>query len=377
MRLNESVFGLKSLGYLAILAAALGVVADAQNIVGTWQAAQPSGESSRIVLKITVAGNGSLQGTITWIDRSASACPLLSAIYRASELNVAGCDVSFRGKPSADGKSMIGTWTRGDQSSPLIFALATPETLWAYSGPSTIPAMPATADPAFEVASVKPSSLDSNTSGSSGLIPSRLYQARDRTVADLIRFAYNVRQRQIDGGPSWMNTLKFDIVGEPDTPGLPSDDQLRLMLKKLLAERFGLKLHIEKRDFAVYALVVHKSPPKVTASDPSRDPGSHIRFILTGLPDGNTAFQFLTTTMPEFIDLLMNFIPDRQIVDETDLAGRFNFTVVLPPAAMGGNEIDKANAFLLGIEPLGFKLEPQKAPLSVLVIDQVDKPSPN
>jgi uncharacterized protein (TIGR03435 family) len=257
------------------------------------------------------------------------------------------------------------------------FALATSETLWEFSGPSKKPMGSATADPAFEVTSIKPSSPDAKSRDSSGPGPTRVYHSRNATVADLIRFAYQMRQRQIDGGPSWMNTLKFDVDGEPDIPGLPSLDQQRLMLKKLLAERFSLKLHIEKRDFHVYALVVQSSPPKVNASDPKHDPGSHIHFILTRLPDGDTAFQFLTTTMPEFIDLLMNFIQDRQIVDETGLSGRFNFTMALPPAAMGGNEIEKANAFLLGVEQLGFKLEPKRELVDVLVIDHLDQPSAN
>ncbi len=143
------------------------------------------------------------------------------------------------------------------------FALATPETLWKYSGPSKMPTMSATADPSFEVATIKPSAHDANWGISRR---TRLFQARGNTVADLIQFAYQVRQRQIDGGPSWMNALRFDVTGEPDAPGLPSMDQERLMLRKLLAERFGFRVHIVQKDFPVYALVVDKSPPKIDVS---------------------------------------------------------------------------------------------------------------
>jgi uncharacterized protein (TIGR03435 family) len=75
---------------------------------------------------------------------------------------------------------------------------------------------------------------------------------------------------------------------------------------------------------------------------------------------------------------LMGWIQDRQIVDETRLNGRFDFTVMTPTSSVqGGNDIDKATAFLLGVEPLGFKLVPKKEPIEVIVIDHIDKPTAN
>ena len=80
--------------------------------------------------------------------------------------------------------------------------------------------------------------------------------------------------------------------------------------------------------------------------------------------------------MPEFTEVLMNFIPDRQIVDETGLNGRFDFTVMIPTSSVQGSN-DMATAFLLGVRPLGFKLAPKKEPLEVLVIDSIGKPTAN
>jgi uncharacterized protein (TIGR03435 family) len=350
-------------------------VAYPQSIVGTWQGTLPADQGARIVLRFADAGNGAIpHGSITFIDRSADAFPLLSVIYNAPQLKVAIGEFSFRGKLSIDDKTIDGTWTKGNESYPLTLALATPETLWAYSGPSTLPTMPATADPSFEVATIKPSAPDANNHGYSW--QTRLFQARDNTVADLIRFAYQVRQRQIDGGPSWINGLHFDVSGEPDEPGLPSFDQQRLMLRKLLAERFGLKVHIVQKDFPVYALVVDKGPLKINVSAPSVN--SHTRISPRDLEDGSTAVQFSYTTMPEFTDLLMNFIEDREVVDRTGLTGRFDFTVMIPTSSLqSGNDIDKATAFLLGVQPLGFKLLPKKEPLEVIVIDNLDKPTAN
>jgi uncharacterized protein (TIGR03435 family) len=360
----------------AILLISLSVVAVAyaQSIVGTWQGTLPDGEGPRTVLTIADGGNGALRGSINFVDRSADAFPLLSAIYNAPELKVAFGEFSFRGKLSSDGKSIAGTWTQGNQSYPLTLALATPETLWTYSGPSTVPTMSPTADPSFEVATVKPSVPDAKNFGYSWR--TRLFQARDNTVADLIRFSYQVRQRQIEGGPSWINELHFEVSGEPDEPGLPSLDQQRLMLRKLLAERFRLGVHIVQKDFPVYALVVDKSPPKINVSAPRVN--SHIGISPRELEDGNTAVQFSYITMPEFTDLLMNFIQDRQIVDETGLNGRFDFTVLIPTSTLhGGDDIDKATAFLVGVQPLGFKLVPKREPLEVIVIDHLDKPTAN
>lgn len=364
----------RSAATLIILLSAA-AVAYPQSIVGTWQGTLPAGDSPRIVLRIADAGNGApLNGSITFIDRSADAFPLLSVIYYAPELKVAIGEFSFRGKLSIDGKAIAGIWTRSNESYPLTLALATPETLWTYSGPSTLPTMSATVDPSFEVATIKPSAPDAKNFGYSW--QTRLFQARDKTVADLIQFAYQVRQRQIGGGPSWINELHFDVSGEPDEPGLPSLDQQRQMLKKLLAERFGLKVHIAQKDFPVYALVVDKGSPKINVSAPNVN--IHISISPRELEGGDTAIQFSYTTMPEFADLLMNFIQDRQVVDQTGLTGRFDFTVMIPTSSLhSGNDIEKATAFLLGVQPLGFKLLPKKEPLEVIVIDKLDKPTAN
>ncbi len=102
-------------------------VAYAQSIAGTWQGTLPVGQSPRIVLRIKDAGNGALRGSISFIDRSADALPLLSTTYRAPDLAAAIGEITFRGRLSADGKSIAGTWTQGNQSFPVSFALATPE----------------------------------------------------------------------------------------------------------------------------------------------------------------------------------------------------------------------------------------------------------
>jgi uncharacterized protein (TIGR03435 family) len=85
--------------------------------------------------------------------------------------------------------------------------------------------------------------------------------------------------------------------------------------------------------------------------------------------------------MPQFVDILMNQIPDRQIIDETGLNGQFNFTITTPSSTMhnesGPDVMDRPTAFVLGVQQIGLKLVPKKATLEVLIIDSIDKPSEN
>ena len=347
------------------------VIGYAQSIAGTWQGTLPVSQSPRIVLRIADAANGGLRGSINFIDRSADVVPLLSTTYTAPNLTAAISDITYRGKLSADGKSVAGTWTQANQSFPVSFVLATPETLWTHSGAASMPTMSATADPSFEVATIKPSAHDANWGISR---QTRLFQARGNTIADLIQFAYHVRRRQIEGGPPWMDELRFDVTAEPDASGLPSVDQERRMLRKLLAERFGFRVHIVQKNFPVYALVLDKSPPTISVSAPTVN---NILISPRELGDGTTAVQFSFATMPEFTEFLMDWIQDRQIVDETRLNGRFDFTEMIPTSSQAGNENDKATAFLLGLKPLGFRLLPKKESLEVIVIGKIHKPTAN
>ena len=366
--------------YLCVAGFALSIssVLHGQTITGTWQGTLSAKETQRIVLKFAEAdNNGSLRGSLTFIDRGPSSIPLLSVTFAPPDLSVAVADISYRGKLSADAKSITGVWTQANQSYPLTLVLATPEKLWTYSGPAPIPAMAATADPTFEVATIKPS--QGNEKETSYGFKGVRFEASNSSVTDLIKFAYKVRDRQIDGGPTWMNEDKFDIAAETDTPGRPSRDQQRSMVRKLLADRFGLKVQVVQRDFPVYALTVVDGPPHVSADESGGYDHGYVN--VTDNKNGQTAVQFTHYTMREFADALMNFIEDRQVVDETGLTGRFNFALMIPSDTAYGRQgpdgMDRSTAYFGAVQPLGFKLVRKRSPLEVIVIHHLDKPSAN
>ena len=196
----------------------------------------------------------------------------------------------------------------------------------------------------------------------------------------VMKFAYPTRP--IVGFTGWMDTDKWDIEVKPDTPGMPSIDQERDILQKVLAERFALKFHEEQREMPAYALTVGKDGPKMTKSvDASLKPN------FTLFPSGMLRAQ--SATMDDFAHLLQGNILGQQVVDETGLTGKWDFELQWTPdetqfAGMRANvppAADDANApppLLPAIrEQLGLQLKSEKTQVPVVVIDHVDHPSPN
>src|SRR5206468_6454249 len=86
---------------------------------------------------------------------------------------------------------------------------------------------------------------------------------RNSSLGDLIMFSYNVQSKQIVNGPDWLDKDRYDIAAVPDTEGMPNPDQLKLMIRKLLTERFGLKFHHDKRELSAFVLTVGKGGEKL------------------------------------------------------------------------------------------------------------------
>ncbi len=115
-------------------------------------------------------------------------------------------------------------------------------------------AMAADADPNFDACSIKPSNPGAQGRGLT--VRGREVVTFNTSVGFLITFVYGVHARQVVGAPGWVDSENFDLDGKPAQDGMPNQTQIKTMIKKLLADRFQLKYHLEKRELSVYAIQV-------------------------------------------------------------------------------------------------------------------------
>jgi uncharacterized protein (TIGR03435 family) len=270
------------------------------------------------------------------------------------------------------------------------------------------------ARPVFEVASIRPSA-EVPQGGAGGL---RIDGAQVRTsymsLRDYIGMAYRLKPYQISG-PDWLAKEHFDISATLPEGTLPSD--LPAMMQSLLEDRFQMKVHREKKDFPVYALEVAKGGLKITEDPPDPDlqnvdarapqsfvgVGSNqgISFSLgkgASLNFSNNKLEGKRLNMETLAAILERFL-DRPVVDTTELKGNYSMSVdvtsedyrammirggvnagvSLPPDVLRLLEGMSAPGSLFdGLAKLGLKLDGQKAPLDLLVVDSVlRKPTEN
>jgi len=357
----------------------------AKDIAGIWQGTLHAGQDLRLVLKVSNADGGAWKGVFYSIDQGGQPIPVSAITLQGSTVkySIIMLDGSYEGRLSPDRVSIAGTWTQGSRPSPLTLKRVTPETAWAIPEPRPrLPPMAADASPEFEVATIKPSKPD--TPGKMFRVNGRHFSTLNTTPNDLIKFAYGVHVRQIVDGPAWLESDKYDLDGQPDGQGQPNDKQWKRMIQKLLADRFKLTFHRDKKELSAYALVVGKNGPKLTKSqgDPNGLPG-------LGFRGGPGIFTATNATMGDFAGVLQAAVLDRPVVDQTGLQGRFDFPLKWTPdeSQFGGMGMkmpppsDSADAppglFTAIQEQIGLKLESTKAPVEVLVIDHIEKPSEN
>jgi uncharacterized protein (TIGR03435 family) len=360
----------------------------AQNITGTWQGEiqPPQGKGLRIVIKVSTTDADKLAAVMYSIDQQSPAIPATTFTRNGSaiKMTVAPLNGTYEGKLNAEGNSIDGTWTQGAPL-PLKLTKATPETAWAIPDPPPPPTqMAADAKPGFEVATIKPARPE----GRFSLLVNRsgMLNTTSTSVADLIKFAYDLHPRQITKGPAWLESEKFDITAKPDVGGMPNGPQLKMMVQKLLKERFQLSFHNEKRELSAYAITVSKTGAKLTKSESPLN--------LPGFGGGPRAFMVQNATMEEFAHVLQGNILEQPVVDQTGLGStRYNFQLKWTPdpsqSQIGGGPPpnappaagDPADAppdiFAAFQQQLGLKLENTKAQVDVMVIDRLEKPSEN
>ncbi len=352
-----------------------------QNLAGQWQGTINPGKELRLVFVVTPnAAGGGYTATAYSIDQGpGGVAAAVTAQSGTVRFNVTTLGLTVEGKLAADGNSIVGTFTQGPGSLPVTLTRATKETAWAIPAPPK--SMASDAPLAFEVATVKPS--NPNTPGKIFTVKGREVITINTTLSDLIGMGYNLHARQVIGGPPWMETDKFDVNGIPQAEGVPSTEQLRGLIQSLLKDRFKLTTHFEKRTLPAYALTVgsagHKLTPNTT--NPNGLPGLFFKG-LGNLPVRNA-------TMGDFTRVMTQAVLDRPVIDRTGLQGRFDFTLtwtadesqfrsmgvnVPPPPADGSGP---PGLFTAIQEQLGLRFERTDAPVEVMVIDSVQRPSEN
>ena len=130
-------------------------------------------------------------------------------------------------------------------------------------GLASHPAAQSLAEPAFEVTSVKPSNPD--VPGPTGMPVGGRYFASNLTLRDLVLRAYDLNDSMLDGGPDWQRSRRFDIQAKAADP-VAGMTAMRPTVKTLLADRFKLKVHTERREMPIYALVVGRDDGQLGAN---------------------------------------------------------------------------------------------------------------
>lgn len=305
-----------------------------------------------------------------------------------------------KGKVSAGRKCLLAAIGVAVITGPVLFGLASAPRVSARAPQATDAPLPS-----FEVASIK-----ENHSG----VLSRLFQfpgpgrfsTLNMPVKDMIEYAYNIKPFQISGGGGgWIDSRGYDIEAKvddalvPELQKLPRDqrqDQFRLMLRSLLADRFKLSLSHETKELPVYALVVAKGGPKLTpttftppapdAPKPSSPPQNGPHLLM-----GPGKISAVAQPISGLADLLGRE-PDlggRLVVDQTGIKGNYDFTVEFtqetpfPNAPLpAGNSAPGADSSSLSIftaiqEQLGLKLESTKGSVETYVIVHIEEPLEN
>jgi uncharacterized protein (TIGR03435 family) len=231
--------------------------------------------------------------------------------------------------------------------------------------------------PAFEVASITP--CQPGTPAPPGqdkgmfqfTFPGGRFTARATTVTLLIEWAYGVLPWQHSGGPSWLDDDRYDILAK--AAGNATDDEMKLMLRALLTERFKLRFHHETREAPVLILSVGKTPPKISA--PQEGEARSLKIVpQTG--EGQKVLSWhIAATRYSFDQLNQTFARQlgRVILNQTGLGSDIDFTMDLTPDEERPNPMDPAHIISALRDQLGLTVKSQKGPVDFLVIDRLEK----
>jgi uncharacterized protein (TIGR03435 family) len=187
----------------------------------------------------------------------------------------------------------------------------------------------------------------------------------------LVIAAFDVRGPEISGGPGWFAENCYDIVAKGSGSGKLTLAELRPLLQEMLHTRFQFRFHTESRDLPVYRLVIGRNGSKLQkTADEAREPS----LLISG--NGVSLSTITATNVPvERLAKTFQMQLQQRVVDSTGLTGEFDFSLNWSPN--DAVESTAPSIFTAVQEQLGLKLEAEKAPVKIIVVDSIEKPSGN
>ncbi|MEP6962026.1 MAG: TIGR03435 family protein [Acidobacteriota bacterium] len=368
-----------------LLSPVFSILTVAQSLEGVWQGnvTLPNTPESRAAIRVTRI-DGSLAGVMFLLDANVQ-LPVANLSLQGSTAKMTIARMPYEGTLSADGTSLDGKLNLGANSVPMPLKRTTPETAWELPQPPAILAKDVPLE--FVVSTIKPAPDSNIPSGTYGL-GAGTYEAHGASLIYLLTFGYNMHPKQFVGLPAWATSDRYEINAKLPDGGRPTDAQLRIMVQNLVKDRFGITLHVEKRDLSAYTINVGKGGLAGIKMTRSESQGSNGGGTFAGSVPGTGVMNMGNATMTDMASLMQRVMLDRPVVDQSGLTGRYNIALkwapddtqftqmnlrLVPPP--GADPLpDLVTAFQ---EQLGLKLESTKAPVDVMVIDKVSRHSEN
>ena len=243
-------------------------------------------------------------------------------------------------------------------------------------------ALAQTPRPAFDVASIKQNTSQSNRFTFAAQEGGRLTVVGNE-ISNVITNAYGISDYQLIGVPDWVYSDRYDI--EAKGPATSGRKQMMLMLQTLLADRFAMRAHFETRDSPAYVLTVAKGGPKLrvlgsencvpfdgTKPDPRAVPNVCGNDLVHG-----TVWSATHISMPDAIATLA-IVMRRPVVDQTGIKGTFDVRLQWSDDLAPQDNPDAPPSIYVALrETLGLELKPGRGPVEVLVIDHIERPTGN
>jgi uncharacterized protein (TIGR03435 family) len=233
--------------------------------------------------------------------------------------------------------------------------------------------------PTFEVATIKRNTSLDGSGGMRNEAGGR-FEAVNVPVFWLVAGAYSesmgaLRPSQIIGALGWLESEHYDIIARAANPSdMSSFNKTRLLLRSLLEDRFKLRVHRDQRQMPIYALVRARSDGGLGPRFKQSTPDCFQESAKCGFPGGPIGRIKADAISMDILTQLLANATDRIVVDRTGLQGGFAIDLEWSPDQTAS---DKPSIFTATQEQLGLKLESTRGPVDVIVIDHVEKPTPD